>query len=173
MKNALAIAVLALVGCSAASAGTISLTITNPDITAPIGGTAPWYFDLTNGGSFDLMVTQMGFDETAPIGIFSPVYPSDPLRAGETWSHLVFGTYTVDSGTFPPASSYGPMWLGYYLQDSEGLKIENSDAIVPAGGCDPVLGCSVTATEAVPEPASLGLLMLGSGGLFLLKRKRR
>ncbi|MCL5745538.1 MAG: PEP-CTERM sorting domain-containing protein [Acidobacteria bacterium] len=164
------VAILGLV--LAASASVLAspvLTITNPDIIAAPGGTASWNFSLTNDADY-LVVTTAGFEDLTPIGTFTDEISSDfnPVDPGDTWTG-VFGSYAIDAGTALGASSSGRFMIFYDVygdpEDPSTGKSFGNELWTSGSG-------SITAS-AVPEPASMALVITGIAGLLFVKRLRR
>jgi hypothetical protein len=158
---------LALAAAGSAHAGTYELNFIGTDVAGDVFATT------TGTGSSQTVTSIAGWVSYAEVG--SGIFNVTGLSsyAGATNLFYLASPYVDFGGLSFWTDAGGEFNLGLGGSNATGLVL-NASAINPggyAGGVDGSTNIVMTAT-AVPEPASLAMVMAGALGLFGLTRRR-
>lgn len=148
--NALRFALMAILGMGAATAAPIAdLTITNSPQTGIPGSTLTYQGSIASLVSFDVPLDSLNFNVSAPFSItdfdstpFLTLWPLT-LTAGSSFGPQDLFTVTIGPGVAPGLYTANVAIIG------ESTLLGDADFQI-----------EVTATSAIPEPGTLGLVAL-------------
>jgi hypothetical protein len=155
-----------------------------PNITQAAAPTDTVTITLPNGAPFTYPAGQppiIAFDQaTGVVRVTSPVNPNFRREFGASTGSSASSTGYLDSGPFDPGpsptgSSFGQVSSGSGCNPSS-LSAGCSTPHLPGGGGSALPGSSGTGSTGstdVPEPETVGLLLLGLTGLMAARRTSR
>lgn len=130
-----------------------------------------YQFETSTAGYQDIAITWAQTRSSTGPAIFDLEYSTDGVTFTTLVDDYTVGQITWSSGLFDPASVFGPAAGPSDLNDQASIFFRLTAASAPSGaaGTNRVDDIIITG-NLIPEPASLGLLVVGA--LFAARRRR-